>query len=325
MKSQVKYVTQSFYLLLVIGIQVANAQTTHKKTTAHGTSAPAKENYIAHEIKKTGKGDNGIYYDTLASKIKPADPTNTAGKQYQDIKVTLDAGDVIIANLPGERERQSISLLSNSSGHLNAVKANVDTTRYYNIKLSYKATLAGTYLLRITSKVKVPKARDDWQYYYEKKTAYNVNAIISTPASGVINDSASICDQVNFLLRQRLTSYMQITGAIADTTMDVLDKKKIGFINHLSTFTFYKNSKAKIAVDPYYAYVTFDQSLFYGSKSDALQAWRYFIENFKTCLGAEWAGEVDSSDPHWYKFKREGYGNIGIILYPEYNYVEILM
>src|SRR6185437_14559315 len=129
-------------------------------------------------------------------------------------------------------------------------------------KLIYKATIATTYVLRVTNKKRVPKDHNELQYYYDHEASYRITFLISTPASGIINDSPTICDQVQFLMRQRLNHFMQIAGAVSDTTMDVLNKKKIGFINHLSTFTFYKNSTAKICFDPYYAYVTFDQSLF---------------------------------------------------------------
>ncbi len=326
MKNVIKNFAAGICLVFALSIQITHAQTTHKKPAAKNVVAVlARQNYIAHEITKIGAGDNGIYYDTVASKMKPADPINAAGKQYQDIKVNLEAGDVIISNLSSGRQNQSLSLLSDANGHLSAVKATIDTSRYYKIKLSYKATLAGTYLLRITSKIKVPKATYDWQYYYANSTSYSVNSIISTQSSGVINSSPGVCGQIQFLLRQRLTSYMQITGAISDTTMDVLDKKKIGFINHLSTFTFYENSKAKVSIDPAGTYITFDQALFYKDKADALKAQQYFIQLFENCLGEGWVGDTDSSDPNWYKFTKKGQGDVNIILYPEYNYVQILM
>jgi hypothetical protein len=314
-------------LCCFICTQIANAQSHTKKPAGTVKAAPAKENYIAQEITKNGTGDHGIFYDTLANKIKSADPINAAGKQYQDINVTLGAGDVIKTNLVLNNgyEIPTLSLLNTVNGHLILVKAFIDTSSSYAFKLSYKSSEAGIYTLRVTGKKRVPKNKDEKQYYYENNASYNLNCIIATQTSGLAGDNPTICDQVQFLLRQRLTDYMQITGAIADTTMDVLDKKKIGFINYVSTFTIDKNSKAKIAIDPGGTYIAFDQSLFYNNNADAAQAQRYFIENFKTCLGSDWKGEVDPQDANWYKFKKGRHQNISIILYPEYKYVQILM
>jgi hypothetical protein len=314
-------------LCCTICIQVANAQTHPKKSAVIIKAVPAKENYIATEITKHGTGDHGIFYDTLTNKVKPADPVNTMGKQYQDIKVTLAAGDVIFTKLYLNMgyEIPSLSLLNTVNGHLSLIKTTIDTTASYAFKLSYKASEAGTYILRVTCKKRVPGDKGERQYYYEEKSSYNISSIIATVESGQVNDNPTICDQVQFLLRQRLTNYTQITGAIADTTMDVLDKRKIGFINHISTFTFYKNSKSQISVDPVGTYIAFDQSLIYSNAADAAQAQRYFIENFKNCLGADWKGGTDTQDANWYKFESERHQNISIILYPKYNYVQILM
>jgi hypothetical protein len=307
--------------------QMTAAQAPHKKAATGISSAPAIANYIPHEITKSGPGDHGIFFDTVQSKIKLTDPVNAAGKKYQDIKITLEAGDVIKAGLTsGIITPMTLTLLNSVNGHLSLVKAIIDTASTSEYKLFYKVPAAGAYTLRVTCLKRAPKTANDRDYYYENNTSYSVNCVMSTVASGVIMDNPAVCDQLQFLLRQRLTHYMQITGALSDTTMDVLDKKKIQSINHLSTFTFYKNSQAKINVDPYDDYVAFDQLLLYKSDEDALQAQRYFVEQFKACLDAGWTGAVDPSDANWYKFEKEGYNNaISIIFYPGYKYLQILM
>ncbi|WP_295669675.1 hypothetical protein [uncultured Mucilaginibacter sp.] len=325
MKKTARYLLTGVCLYFAICLQITSAQTHIKKPAGSLKASQPRENYITQEIKKKGTGDHGIYYDTLSNKIKPEDPLNAAGKQYQDIRVTLGAGDVINANVSSGFDHPLLSLLSNVNGQLKSIKAAIDTSSTYTMKLLYKATAAGTYTFRVTCKKKTPREKYDRQYFYENDASYNLKSIIATPESGVIMDNPAICDQVQFLIRQRVTDYLLITGQVADTTMDVLDKKKIGFINHLSSFTIDKNSKAKISIDPNSAYFAFDQSLFYNSDADAAKAQQYFIENFRTCLGPDWKGAVDSGDANWYKFEREGQKPVNIILYAGYKYVQILM
>ena len=320
------------HLIAAIGIslltfpQIVNAQASHKKTPTGISSAPAAANYIAHEIAKNGGGDNGVFYDTVRNKINLTDPANPGGKQYQDINVTLDAGDVIKASAISDiTTPMTLALLNTVNGHLSVIKAIIDTVRSPKFTVFYKASAAGAYTLRVACKKRAPTAKDDRRYYYENSTAYKIVCVISTPASGVIKDNPAVCDQLQFLLRQRLTNFMQITGELSDTTMDVLDKKKIQSLNHFSTFSFYKNSMAKIDVDPGFDYMAFDQSLFYRSDADAAQAQRYFINQFKACLGAEWTEGVETGDENWHKFEKQGYNSISIILYPGYKYLQILL
>ncbi|MFI5162552.1 MAG: hypothetical protein ACHQHN_14830 [Sphingobacteriales bacterium] len=304
----------------------ASAQAPHKKAAGNVKPAPVIANYIAHEITRNGTGDHGIYYDTLAGKIKPADLATASGRQYQDIKVTLGAGDVLCTKIGiNSVYPLSLSLLGSVNGHLTPLKINVDTSSYEEFKLLYKANLAGTYTLRISSKKRVSRAKGDAQYYYNNEAGYTLKTMIAAPESGQIADDAAVCDQLQFLLRQRLTQYMQITGTVVDTTMDVLDKKKIQSINHISLFTFYKNSQANISVTPGSSYVAFDQELNYKSDEDALQAQRYFIESFKSCLGPEWTEETDSQDANWLKLTRNGYRTVNVIFYKGYKYVQILL
>jgi hypothetical protein len=326
MKSTVIHIKTVVFIILCISVQIAAAQTTHKKAAVSVKSGPAIANYIAHEIAKNGPGDHGLFFDTIENKIKPTDALNSAGKQYQDIKITLEAGDAIKTSLTSESIfPMALTLLSNVNDHLAQVKAIIDTAYSSHFRLLWKAPAAGTYTLRITCKKKAPKEKDDRRYYYENDVSYKVYCVIATSASGIIMDSPTVCDELQFLLRQRLTNYMQITGALSDTTMDVLDKKKIQSVNYLSTFTFYKNSAAKINIDPGYDYVAFDQSLFYNSDADAAQAQRYFIAQFKTCLGEGWTEEVESNDANWHKFIKEGNNPVSLILYPGYKYLQILM
>jgi hypothetical protein len=311
--------------LIILG-QIVSAQTHSKKAVPGVKPGIAVANYISHQIAKTGAGDNGIFYDTVKARMMPIDPVNTTGRQYQDIKITLEAGDVIKASVSSDiLTPMTLTLFTNTDGHLLTAKTIIDTTSSYSFKLFYKATAPGVYALRVACKKRAPKAKDDKSYYYENSSSYNLEGIIATPSSGTIMDKPTVCDQLQFLLRQRLTNYMQITGTLSDTTMDVLDKKKIQSVNYLSTFTFYKNSVAKINVDPGSNYVAFDQSLLYNSDADAAQAQRYFVEQFKTCLGPEWTEEVETQDANWHKFKNPRGHAVSIIFYPGYKYVQILM
>jgi len=321
-----KYVAGFVGIQLLILVQFASAQTHSKKAVPGVKAGIAVANYISHQVAKTGAGDNGIFYDTVKARMMPIDPVNATGRQYQDIKITLEAGDVIKASVSSDiLTPMTLTLFTNTDGHLLTAKTIIDTTSSYSFKLFYKATAAGVYALRVACKKRAPKAKDDKSYYYENSSSYNLESIIATPASGTIVDKATVCDQLQFLLRQRLTNYMQITGTLSDTTMDVLDKKKIQSVNHLSTFTFYKNSVAKIDIDPISDFVAFDQSLFYSSDADAAQAQRYFMSQFKACLGEGWAEEVDPNDANWHTFKKDGSKPISLILYPGYKYLQILM
>ena len=324
MKNTTKYLTGSLCIFFITWTQIADAQP-HKKPVGSVKSIPVKENYITHEITKNGAGDHGLYYDTLANKLKPTDAFNAAGKQYQDIKVTLAESDVIRVDLRSEDGAMLLSLLNNVNGGLQPIKTTNDTSRYHAFKLLFKANAAGIYTLRVSSRKRVSKDKYERQYYYENSAGYSLNSVIATAESGRIMDSPTICDQLQFLMRQQLTYNMQITGAVVDTTMDVLDKKKIQSINHASSFTFYKNSAAKISIDPGSLYITFDQMLAYKDGTDAAQAQRYFISSFETCLGPGWTGATDTSDADWYKFKKPGSETISVILYRKYNYVEILL
>lgn len=320
---KIKYLIAAVGISLVIFAQIVNAQAPHKKAVAGVSSAPAIANYIAHEISKQGAGDHGLYYDTLANKLKPTDAFNAAGKQYQDIKVTLAEGDAIRIDINGD---MLLSLLNKvNGGDLQPVKTINDTSRYHTVKLLFKANAAGIYTLRISSRKKVSKDKYERQYYYENDAGYILKSVIATAESGRIMDSPTICDQLQFLMRQQLTYYMQITGQVVDTTMDVLDKKKIQSINHASSFTFYKNSAANISVDPASLYITFNQLLLYKDGTDAAQAQRYFISNFEKCLGPAWTGGTEPDDADWYQFKKPGSETISVILYRKYNYVEILL
>ena len=312
---------------LFILIQIAGAQTHSTKTTGSSVKPGlAIANYISHEISKNGAGDHGIFFDTLRSQVKPTDLVNPAGRQYQDVKVTLDAGDVIKASLSSNSiTPMSLALLGNVTGRLAMVKAIIDTAYSSKFNLFYKADAAGIYTLRITCKKRAPKDKADRAYYYENDASFNLDCIIAAPASGIIADNPTVCDQLRFLLRQRLTNFMQITGALSDTTMDVLDKKKIQSVNYLSTFSFYKNSVAKVDVDPGHDYVAFDQSLLYNSDADAMQAQRYFIAQFKSCLGPDWAEETESNDANWHKFTKKGSNAVSVIFYAGYKYVQILL
>ncbi len=323
---KVKYLSCAVTIFLMVSMQILSAQAPHKKATTAASSTPAMANYIAKGIAKNGSGDNGVFYDTVWNKIKLTDPVNPTGRQYQDVKVTLDAGDVIKASVSSDiTTPMTLTLLNAVNGHLVVVKAIIDTAHSSNFDLFYKAGAAGTYTLRVASKKRAPKEKDDRRYYYENSTAYTIVCVISTQASGMIKDNPTVCEQLQFLLRQRLTNFMQITGDLSDTTMDVLDKKKIQSLNHLSTFSFYKNSKAMIDIDPGFDYVAFDQSLFYSSDADAAQAQRYFISQFKACLGTEWTEEVETNDVNWHKFVKQGHNAISIILYPGYKYLQILL
>ena len=324
MKSNLNYLKTGLFIILSASLQFVVAQTSHRKAAAQVKSGPAPANYISHEIAKGGPGDHGIFFDTVKSKLKVTDAINPAGKQYQDVKITLDAGDVIKAGLSSELiTPMNLTLLGSMNGHLTPVKAIIDTGYHYN--LFYKVPAAGVYTLRISCKKRASKDKNELNYYYESYAGYTVECVIATPASGVIMDSPTVCDQLQFLLRQRLTNYMQITGKLSDTTMDVLDKTKIQSVNYLSTFTFYKNSEAKVNIGPGFTHVMFDQSLQYNSDADAAQAQRYFIQQFKACLGEGWKEEVDPSNPNWHEFKTDGSHNIGLILYPGYKFLEILM
>ncbi len=321
-----KYIAGFIFMQFSILAQFAGAQTHSKKAVPGVRPGIAAANYISHQIAKTGPGDNGIFCDTVKNRVMPTDPVNATGRQYQDIKVTLEAGDVIKASVSSNiLTPMTLTLLTNTDGHLLTAKAIIDTTSSYSSKLFYKASAAGVYALRIACKKRAPKSKDDKAYYYENSSLYDLECIIATPASGTIADKATVCDQLQFLLRQRLTNYMQLVGVLSDTTMDVLDKKKIQSVNYLSTFTFYKNSLAKIDVDPGGNYVAFDQSLSYASDADAAQAQRYFIEQFKACLGPDWTEEVESNDANWHKFKKRDGHDVSIIFYPGYKYVQILM
>jgi hypothetical protein len=325
-KNTHSYLIGCICMLLVAMAQTVNAQSPHKKPVAGLRTAIAPANYIAHGIAKRGPGDHGIFFDTVENKMKPTDALNSSGRQYQDIKVTLDAGDVIKTSLASESiYPMTLMLLNDVNSHLVPVKSIIDTDYSSRYNLFYKAPVAGIYTLRISCKKRAPKGKDERNYYYESYAGYTVDCVVSTVTSGVIMESPTVCDQLQFLLRQRLTNYMQITGALSDTTMDVLDKKKIQSVNHLSTFTFYKNSAAKINIDPGFGYLAFDQSLFYNSDADAAQAQRYFIEQFKACLGTGWAEEVEPGDSNWHKFTKEGNNPVSLILYPGYKYLQILM
>jgi len=327
MKGTITRIKTVVFIIPFISLQIAAAQTTHKKAAALVKSGPAVANYITHEIAKNGPGDHGIFFDTVQSKIKPTDLLTASGRQYQDIKIILEAGDVIKTSLSSESiYPMALTLLNDVNNRMVPVKAIIDTAYSSHFRLLWKAPAAGTYTLRITCEKKAPKEKDDRRYYYENNTSYKVDCVIATQASGIIMDNPTVCDQLQFLLRQRLTNFMQITGALSDTTMDVLDKKKIQSINHLSTFTFYKNSVAKINVDPGYDYMAFDQSLFYNSDADAAQAQRYFISQFKACLGDGWTEETEPNDVNWHKFTKAGSSNpVSLILYPGYKYLQILM
>jgi len=311
-------------VFFAIWLHVANAQVPHKKPVAAAAPIIPKENYLAHELIKNGKGDYGLYFDTVASKISVTDPTDSKGRSYQDIKITLDAGDVLKVDAQTPYNTLRVTLLSRVNDQLTVLKPRIDTSSIFS-KVFFKATTPGIYTLRVSGKKSVWRDKYEKKYFYDYQAAFKLSCIIATPESAILGDNAVICEQVQFLNRQHLTDYMLITGAITDTTMDVLDKKKIGFINHASAFTFYKNSQAKITMAQSSSYIAFQQMLLYKDKADAAQAQRYFIENFKKCLGPEWKGAINENDSDLYEFKSNNHRSVSIILYRDYNYLEIIM
>ncbi len=302
---------------------ITNAQTHLKKAVAGTTNASAlKGNSIIHQIAKRGAGDHGIFYDTLANAIKPTDAFNGTGKQYQDIKVTLDAGDVVVAEVKGEPDVLTMNLLGIVNNQLKTLKPIVDTSQDEGCKIYYKANRAGTYILRVITKSKVPIDQYESEEFYESESGYTLNCIIATAAAGRLHDNPTVCEVVQFLLRQRLTAYLPITGAVIDTSVE---KNGDILINHQSLFTIDKKSEAIVSTDPKSAYFSFDQTLEYKNQQAAEKAWHFLIDHFKNCLGADWRGAALTSNPNWYVFRQLDHEDINIIIYPERNLVEILM
>ena len=300
----------------------AQAQTHSKNAAGHARSVLAKENYIIADIKKHGAGEHGIFYDTLENGIKPEDPANSAGRQYHDIKVTLGDGDAFTANLESGEDKLTLSLLKTINGRLRQVNAFIDTSIAGAYALSYKAKQGGVYTLRVTCKDKAPKQGEGFSAFYDDDCAYTLYSIIAEPGSGSISGNPSICEKLQFLLRQRLTNYLQITGPIADT---VFEDKKLEAINHEALFSFDKNAKATITVYAAPFSVYFDQLMQYKDKDITEKAGQYLIDFFKNCLGSAWTIGKHPTDANWYIFKRLGYKDINVIIHPADRQLEILM
>ena len=153
MTTKARYVTGVIGSLLFILAQFAGAANSIQKSRPVVRPGIAVANYISHQVAKTGAGDNGIFYDTVKTRIMPTDPVNATGRQYQDIKLTLEAGDVIKASVSSNiLTPMTLTLLTNTDGHLLTAKAIIDTTSSYSSKLFYKASAAGVYALRIACK-----------------------------------------------------------------------------------------------------------------------------------------------------------------------------
>ena len=316
-----------FLISHLFGSQLLFSQT-HTAKSAGGTKAPAaKENYISHEISKTGSGDNGIYRDTLRCKIEKTDARNASGKQYQDIHVTLDEGDVICAKLKSFEFKSALALYNTVSGKLQLVKTIdvPDKISEHDFKLLYRVAEAGSYTLRISCKEKLEPGMDD--FYSE----YSLLTVISTPASGHYSGDSSFCSRVQFMLRQEATEYMQILGTVIDSDKDVLDKKKISRINYQSLFNLYdiKEILTSIGIDFEQKYGKYNMVVAYSSKEATQDYYDRLVAAFKACLGDSYKGKNDTnfgSDQAFQFLKGDDYyHSITIICDTQYNNVQLIM
>ena len=312
MKIKIQLLNTILSIFLSLCIQNSNGQIHKISPTAGGTSKPAKENFISHSISKTGTSDHGIYNDTVSSKIELGDPVNNIGKKYKDIKVNLEEGDVFKVEL--NSEIFTLSFLNSENSNLKIVKDIVENKTNINSRILYKANLSGLYILRITNKEKSPTEKSLLNKFYEKGS-FSVYCLIANSESGNIKENPTLCEQIEFLLRQKLTNFIQITGPIKDTTMD---GKKILTINHFSTFAFKNKNRTYISTSQDNLLNTYWEDLYYIKKPDALKAQQYYVKKFEPCLGSTWQGVVDEYDQNDYIFKIKDsfFKDIGIAFNP---------
>ena len=316
------------FLLFVLFSPLSVFSQTHTaKPSAGSASTTSKGNYISHEISKTGRGDNGIFKDTLNGKIEKTDAHNAKGMQYQDIHITLDEGDVLCTNLNAFDFKASLALFKTTNGKLQPVKTvNVsDEIGEHKFKLIYKADESSSYTLRIQCKEKILPSEDG------SYSGYNVNTTIATPTSGKYSGDSTFCSRVQFLIRQEATEFMQVLGPVVDTDMDYLDKKKISTINYQSTFNLYDNKDIAmhISINFEQKYGKYDLMVTYNTKEAAKDYYDRLLAALKSCLGDAYKGAVDNSfgNDEAYQFTNgeDYYHSITILWDSQYSYVHLMM